>query len=402
LQAVAFLFLLFLLSRFDSLLSDGLLALEGKRYPEARTNLEAAQKLKVDSPQVWLGLAQAYYGLGEKKLARDAAEKVETFSVQDPGILHKLALFHARSGDLLKAAECEERYAAHDVNGTRPAVLLYLKAGNPARAVAFGEAAIGRVDTAPMHHALGQAYEASGNTAKAVAEMQKAIAMDRYAEEYYFDLAQLMLVHQDFEGAIRTLEPSRRIFAKSAQLELALGVAYYGQRRFGESVDSFLRVIAIAPEVEQPYAFLGRILDQAGDRLPEVEKHFAAYAKATPKNAVSQLLYAKAINANSGDAAAAEALLRKSIALDGRNWESHMELGIALEKRRVYDEAAKELTRSIELNPKSSSPHYRLARIYDRLGRKQEAASERSRHAALVQEEEAAAGKKAVGAVRAQ
>jgi uncharacterized protein HemY len=97
-----------------------------------------------------------------------------------------------------------------------------------------------------------------------------------------------------------------------------------------------------------------------------------------------------------------EALLRKSIALDGKNWESHLELGGVLDKRRAYDEAAKEFQRSIELNPKSSTPHYRLARVYDRLGKKQEAEAERERHAALVAEEEKAAGKQAAGMVRVQ
>ncbi len=401
-QAVAILFFLFLVSGFDSLLRDGMAALEAQRYPAARASLEAAQKLKTDNPQVWFGLTRTYSALGEKKLALDAASKVEGLAPHEPGILHQLALFHAKTGDLLKAAQCEEKYSKYDANAIRPAILLYLKAGNPGRAIAFGETVVRHNDLAPIHHVLGQAYEAAGHLAKAVPEMRKAIEMDPYNEEYYFDLAQVLLVHQDFDGAIRTLEPSRRIFAKSPQLELALGVAYYGQRRFAESVDSFLRVIAMAPEVEQPYVFLGRIIDHAGDRLPEIEMKFAAHAKATPKNAVSQFLYAKAINAASGDASVAEALLRKSIAIDARNWEAHLELGSALEKRRAYEDAAKEFVRSIALNPKSSTPHYRLARVYDRLGKKQEAAAERTRHAALVAEEESVAGKQAAGMLRVQ
>jgi hypothetical protein len=56
----------------------------------------------------------------------------------------------------------------------------------------------------------------------------------------------------------------------------------------------------------------------------------------------------------------------------------------------------------VELNPKSGTPHYRLARIYDRLGKKQEAGLERSRHAALVAEEETIASKQAAGMLRAQ
>jgi hypothetical protein len=61
-----------------------------------------------------------------------------------------------------------------------------------------------------------------------------------------------------------------------------------------------------------------------------------------------------------------------------------------------------ELTRNVELNPKSSTPHYRLARIYDRFGKKQEAGLERSRHAALVAEEEAIASKQAARMLQLQ
>ena len=397
-----FLLCLFLVSGFDSLFQDGLQALNAKRFPAARTNLEAAAKLKPDNPRVWLALVQTYSKLGDKGLTADALRKTEALAAGTPEILHGLALYFAESGDILKAAEYEENYAAHDGNATIPAIRLYLSARKPERAVALAESAIAVADTAELRNLLGKSYESSGNTPKAVVQLQKAVEMNRYEEAYYFDLAQVLLIHQSFEPAIALLEGSRKFFAKNAQLELALGVAYYGQRRFSQAVDSFLRVIEIAPEVEQPYLFLGRIIDQAGDRLPEVEKRFAAYAKANPKNAASQFLYAKAIGASSGDAATVEALLRKSITLDGKNWESHLELGGVLDKRRAYEEAAKEFQRSIELNQKASAPHYRLARVYDRLGKKSEADAERERHAVLVAEEEKAAGKQAAGMVRVQ
>ena len=80
---MSFLFFLFLVSGFDSLLRDGMAALEAKRYPAARASLEAAQKLKADSPQVWFGLAQTYSALGEKKLTLDAASKVEALAPQE-------------------------------------------------------------------------------------------------------------------------------------------------------------------------------------------------------------------------------------------------------------------------------------------------------------------------------
>ena len=48
----------------------------------------------------------------------------------------------------------------------------------------------------------------------------------------------------------------RKVFDRSPQLELALGVTYYGLRRFPESVDQFFKTIDLAPDIPQPYAFL--------------------------------------------------------------------------------------------------------------------------------------------------
>src|SRR5574341_360678 len=50
------------------------------------------------------------------------------------------------------------------------------------------------------------------------------------------------------------------------------------------------------------------------------------------------------------------------------------------------------LERSIELNAKDPAPHYRLARVYYRLGRKEEAAQQRRLHEKLSEEQENARG----------
>ena len=91
----------------------------------------------------------------------------------------------------------------------------------------------------------------------------------------------------------------------SAQLELALGVAYYGMRRFDDAAGAFLRTISIAPEIDRPYLFLGRFLDQIPGRLPEVTKQFINYETANPASPTGYLLHAKALNVQAGDPEAA-------------------------------------------------------------------------------------------------
>jgi tetratricopeptide (TPR) repeat protein len=261
-------------------------------------------------------------------------------------------------------------------------------------------AAVNTEDSAQNRNRLGKAYEANGQTDKAVLELQEAIRKNEYEESYYFDLAHVLLRHQNFDVAIQVLESSRRIFAKSAQLELALGVAYYGQRRFSEAVDSFLRTIAIAPGIAQPYVFLGRILEHADKRLPEIAERFQAQASALPKDFMAQYLLGKVLAAQSEQWDKAEAALRSSIALKPDFWESHYELGLLLEKVRKFEEAGAELERSAALNPQVPTPHYRLARVYDRLGKTQDAVRERALHEKLTAEEKAAMEKHAASIKR--
>jgi tetratricopeptide (TPR) repeat protein len=224
-------------------------------------------------------------------------------------------------------------------------------------------------------------YSEAADYRKAAELLRAAIRRSPFTESYYFDLAQLYLKRQDFAVALETLDAGRKNFDKSAQLELAAGVAYYGLRRFPEAIDAFLGTIRLDPGVEQPYVFLGRMLDQAEDRLPKITEVFGAFAKSAPENYLSSFLYAKSLMVGHPDQA--EALLRKSIARNGEFWESHFELGVLLDQRERFEDAAREMRRCIELNPEDPVPHYRLARLYDRLGRTAEARAERELHARL-------------------
>jgi Flp pilus assembly protein TadD len=132
------------------------------------------------------------------------------------------------------------------------------------------------------------------------------------------------------------------------------------------------------------------MLDEAEDKLPQVKAAYAALMKARPDSYMAPFLYAKAISAAGGEPQQAETLLRKSIALNGKFWESHYELGLLMERRRDFEGAAGEYCRSIELNADNPTPHYHLARAYQRLGKKTEAAAEHAAHERLSNAETAA------------
>ncbi len=275
-------FLFFAAADFSQQFRAGLVALNNDDLPRARQTLEAAAKLRPRNAEVWVALAQTYRKLKSDGLAAAAANKAEQYAESSPAAIHALAVFYMQGGNFEKAANLESRYAVTDESAFADAAVYWIKANRPKAAIECAQRAVAHDGGAEMHALLAAAYDADGQFPNAAQEYDRAIELAPYDESYYFELAQDYLKRQQFDAAAQVLERGVKLFDKSAQLELALGVAYYGQRRFGDATDAFLRTLDISPEVEQPYVFLGKMLDQAGDRLPEIVKRFEVRGAANP------------------------------------------------------------------------------------------------------------------------
>jgi tetratricopeptide (TPR) repeat protein len=292
---------------------------------QAQDAFEEASKADPKNAYVWSSLAETYLRQKKPQQASAAAEKAEKFGSGDPVVSHALATFYGESGD-------------------------------PARAFALAQSA---------------------------EKQQPSPANRDLVARTAFSYAQVLLRQQDFTRAADILSSAVQANPRNAQLTLALGVARYAQRRFEDSVLAFLKVIQIDQTIEQPYIFLGRMLDQAGTHLAEITNAYEAWVSRDPQNAKAQLLLAKALLASDVRDEKAEGMLRRSISLYSNDWEAHYELGVLLANKHRYQQSATELARSIELNPKQPMPHYHLARVYDRLGQPERAKAERELHERL-------------------
>jgi tetratricopeptide (TPR) repeat protein len=368
-------------------LRQGLVALNRNDLAHARQFLERAAKLNPRSAVVWVALAQTYLKSGQKDTAIQAAGRAQQFGAEIPTVQHALALFYAGTGDPARAAEWERRFAAAPGAGPQAAAnaaALSLEAGQPEEAVKWAEAALRGGDIPEAHHFLGKAYQAAGRPDSALPELRRAFERAPAQEVFLSDFGQALLDHGDFAEALAILEKGQRQFPKNPQIVLAYGVACYAQRRPADAVGAFLEVIRLDPTVEQPYVFLGRILEHAGGRLPEVIASYAAWEKKAPENYLPVFLHAKALAASSNPDAPRIAIeLRRSIELNGAFWESHLELGALLSSESKWPEAARELSRSIELSPGQSRAHYELARVYLRMGKPDLARAERAEYERL-------------------
>jgi Flp pilus assembly protein TadD len=378
---------------FETLFRSGLAALQDNQVATAQAQLEAASKLKPDNPHVWLALAHTYHKLDKAAAAESAIGKAASLAGNDPTVLKGLALFYSETGQYEQAAEFSERLARlapQDAGAMARAAELYLKARRPEPAIDLANRALQIEDRADLRALLATAYEIAQRPNQAAEQMERAIHLNRYEEDYYSRAARDYLLAGKAPETVRVVESGKKIFARSAQLELILGIAYYALERYAEALDTFLNAIAIDPTVEQPYLFIARTMDHTPSRLPQILAAFKALAGHDPDNYRSNYLYGKALLMSGDDDNKAEALLRKSISLKGDSWESRLELAKALGQKADLEGARLELRRAIELNPKSAEAHFRLGRVYDRMGQPEDAKKEYAIQTQLIDAEESA------------
>jgi Flp pilus assembly protein TadD len=368
------------------LLRQGLLDLKANHLDEARKGLETASQLEPGNPFVWTSLAEAYWRLKNKDQAFSAALQAAKLAGDNAAVAHALAMFYSETGQFKQAADFEQRYAANpsaDRQAFARVAALYLSAGDPNAALAAARRAVSLNPSPANSNLLGRAAVAAGNKGEGLPRLAEACRAEPANEAFCFDYVQALLYAGEFSTASEALDKSLKLHPSSVQLTLALGVTRYGQRRFEEAGDAFLKTLALDPTIPQPYEFLGKMIEQLNPRLPEITAAYRAWQQRDPSNAQASLLLAKALSAGGADASEIEKLLRSSIAFDDASWESHSELGQSLAKRRQFAEAAAELNKAIQLAPDQPQPHYHLARVYDRLGEPDKAKQERDIHARL-------------------
>ena len=337
---------------------------------------------------LWVRLARTYAELQQPAKAMEAAQRAEKMSGKTPEVQHALALFYAQLGNRKRAAELELDYArsnpGKDTFAAARAAFLCAESGLLKEAVEMGEIAVNRQDRGDIRALLAKTYESFGKPEKALEQYRGWLKLEPYNEQAYSEFGGSLLRLGRFTEAVPMLEDARSKFDKSPQILLALGVAYYGQRRFEDAAIYFLKVIDLSPDVEQPYVFLAKMLDQLGPQLPDVLARFAAWNDLEKRNPLPPFVYAKALLAAGQSKDQAEALLRESIHRDDKLWEAHFELATLLEQKQDWNGSRLELERAVALSPQQAAAYYRLARVYDRLELPAKAAEARKKHASLV------------------
>ena len=248
----------------------------------------------------------------------------------------------------------------------------------------------GQQDNADAADLSGDIEEQQHNFLEAVHSYQSAVALAPSEERYRVSLGLELIRHQSFDAALAVFEQGANLFPASARIQIGLGLAQFFLNRFEPSAASFLK----AEKLDGGSGIGVRYLGMTQVRIPQGPLPGAVAAVCTrsdanPGDAAANLwcgsmLYRQAYHAGE-KAGASRSLnyLRAAQKLQPADAVANCELGRALVWTEAWSAARAPLESCVRLLPDSGEDHYRLGRVYQRLGLDQAAhrEAELNRHA---------------------
>jgi tetratricopeptide (TPR) repeat protein len=371
---------------------------------KAIAHLEAAVRLKPASAPARTNLAASLSRTGNAERAGEQFRKALELEPRNYTANHNLGEFYIQSGKIAEALPLLER--AQRVNPSSydngyDLAMAYLLTGHLGEARQLVETMIRSKNTGELHNLLAQIEEKDGKFVAAANEFGTAAHMDP-SEDNLFDWGSELLVHRTYEPAIDVFREATRLYPNAPRLQIGLGMALYSRGIYEEAIRSLLNAADLSPSDPRCYLFLSKAYDSSPNQAEEVIRRFQRYSELEPSNSLAQYYYAmslwkgKRAEGSGLDLQLIESLLKRSIALDEKLADAHLQLGNLYADQHEYAKSIPEYVRALELNPNLPDAHYRLGTDYVHTGQKDRAQSEfdvyqklRAQHLAEVDKERA-------------
>lgn len=350
----------------------GLLYIDAGSFTQALPYLEHAAAAKKMSAAAQANLGAVYLKLGNLAAAVQTLRRAVALDAKNEQTLMNLghALFLQKQP--LEAASAFAAASALDPANVDVlydwAVALH-EAGKDAQAGSTLQRipALRRTDT--VEALWGDVSERQGHYKEAVDHMQVAMRLNP-SEQNVYALAVELLRHWTWQPAEEIAQYGVEHFPQSRRMQLAKGIAYYGNGRYAESATVFGKLLTLDPENENYGSLLGRSCSSLGGTAASQCDSLVSFADTHPGNAQIAIFAALSIlhRPNSkGELGHAEQLLKQAIHADPKLPEAFYQLGVIQQERLQWSESAASLGKAIELRPAYAEAHYRLARAYSHL-----------------------------------
>ena len=359
----------------------GLVYAAQSRDARATQHFQKAVRLKPDSAPARTNLAANFARLGKLDLATEQFKKAVELDPRSFETNHNLGESYVRSGKVSEAAPFLEKAQQIDPSSYDNGYdlsLTYLQTGRLAEARQLIQALLKRKNTAELHNLLAEVEEKDGKFVEAANEYEAAAHMDP-SESNLFDWGSELLLHRTLGPAVEVFQKASERYPSSQRMVVGLGMTLYARGNYDDAVRSLLKAADLNPSEPNCYFFLSKAYDSSPSQADEVTQRFRRFAELQPSNARALYYYAmslwkgKRAQDPSLDLHQIESLLTKSLALDPKLAEAHLQLGNLYSDQNKYAEAIPEYKRALELNSDLADAYYRLGQAYVRTGEKDRA-----------------------------
>ena len=299
-------------------LEAGRLYFRANRAADAAAELEAYTGLKPDDPQGYMELGRALaksQNPDDRQKAIPVLEKAYEAnpSCEVAGALGKL-YFERRPPDQENALKYYDHYAQ----------------------------CADTLMTAEEHLRLGTMYVASKDSAKAVPQLTRAVAMDStFAKDANFQLGFLYFARKDFQGAIPYFEASLRADSAFMPALLNLGLADLAVKKPNEGIFYLRRALDVNPKENRARIWIAQTLTSL-DSLPEAQEMYQSAIVPEDSTAAEA---ARAVNA-----------------------DAFRGVGVVLLLQKNWPDAIPPLEHAIQIDPQNIQGHIWLAQAYSNSG----------------------------------
>lgn len=313
------------------------------KLSEAAEEYRALLKLKPDYAEAQANLGVVLARLGQYAEAVAAYAAALKLAPQLTPILLNLGIAHYRAGQMAQAAEVLQKFLEQTPNSTQARQLYGLSLAALGRDEAAIEQLTPTLDAAPPDPLV----------------------------LYTLGLAQLRAAKAGFRA---TLERLAAFPAGRPALHLLQGQAFLRDLEYEQALEELQSAAKLDPALPRLSFWLG-LAHLKLTHYKEAAAAFSAESQRSPQDFATQYYLAEALEA-AGQLVQARAQLDVALKLDSQAPEANALLGKLLFKQGKVAEAVKPLEAAVAKTPNDHERRYWLARAYQQLGRKEEAARE--------------------------
>jgi tetratricopeptide (TPR) repeat protein len=219
-----------------------------------------------------------------------------------------------------------------------------------------------------IEYGLGQCYQQTGDRVSALVQYRRALELDPSKEEHYLSPASLLIIGGQFEEAQKILAAGKERFPDSLRLVIAMSLLRLDIGYPDEARIEYEKARSMAPDSPAVWKLLGMIQRTEGD-FPSAVKSFEHAAALDGKDAQTYLFMGLAQERVEGGADAALVDLQHAAQIAPGLVEAQFETAsIYLIRKGDSQRAIAMLSKVIAIAP-DYAPAYRvLAQAYSRVG----------------------------------